>query len=236
MIFYENLTEYIDGESKKIEQLKQANIPAVGVILEVYGPNDHQDMQQNPGGHSVTQAVEGLRVDCHGIEGDRHVGLTRSSTAREADLYLRSRAQIVNRRQVFAVSPYECVLLSKQLGVEVTPQLLGANLLIGRADGGDYCISHVPVNSYLVIAEADAVDASKPPVATLIHYVQQKGCSRTGKAIAKAYDDASLSRRFVDHAEFERGILCGVEYPVAEPAVLHKGQRVFFKFPMGCCY
>ena len=206
MLFYENLETYIQEEREKLERLKQANIPEMGVILEVFGPNDDQDRETNPGGHSVTQVVEQLTLDCHGIEGDRHLGLTRLATAREAPLYLRSRAEIVNRRQLFAVSPYECTLLSERLGVDVTPQLLGANLLIGREDGGDYCISHLPVNTYLAIAPADAAERPIPPVATLIHYVQQKGCSRVGKAIAKAHDDASLTKRFVDEAEFERGI------------------------------
>ena len=236
MLFYENLEAYIHDEREKLERLKQADIPEVGVILEVFGPNDNQDVKTNPGGHSVTQAVERLAIDCHGILGDRHLGLTRQSTAREAPLYRRSRAQIVNRRQLFAVSPYECTLLSQRLDVEVTPQLLGANLLIGREDGSDYCISNLPVNTYLAIAPANAAEPSVPPLATLIHYVQQKGCGRTGAAIAKEYGDTSLAKRFVDQAEFTRGILVSVEYPVTEPAILESGQRVFFKFPMGCCY
>ena len=236
MLFYENFAEYIREEQEKLERLKQANIPEVGVILAVFGPNDNQDLKKNPGGHSVTQRVEGLTIDCHGIEGDRHQGLTRPATGREAPLYQRSRAQIVNRRQLFAVSPYECTLLSQRLGVEVTPQLLGANLLIGREDGGDFSISNLPVNTYLAIAPANGAESPAPPIATLIHYVQQKGCSRTGKALAKEYGDATLTKRFVDQAEFERGILCSVEYPVAKPAVLECGQRVYFKFPMGCCY
>jgi hypothetical protein len=236
MLFYENLEAYEHGERKKLDGLGQANIPEVGVILQVFGPNDNQDMEKNPGGHSVTQVVDKLTIDCHGVEGDRHLGLTRPSTGREAPLYTRTSAQIVNRRQLFVVSPYECTLLSQRLNVEVTPQLLGANLLIGREDGGDYCISNLPVNSYLAIAPSDATEPPAPPIATLIHYVQQKGCSRTGKAIAKEYNDDSLTKGFVDHAEFERGILCGVEYPVTKPATLECGQKVFFKFPMGCCY
>ncbi len=175
MLFYENLEAYIHDEREKLERLKQADIPEVGVILEVLGPNDNQDVKTNPGGHSVTQAVERLAIDCHGIVGDRHLGLTRQSTPREAPLYRRSRAQIVNRRQLFVVSPYECTLLSQRLDVEVTPQLLGANLLIGREDGSDYCISNLPVNTYLAIAPANAAEPSVPPLATLIHYVQQKG-------------------------------------------------------------
>ena len=236
MLFYDDLESYIQNERDKLERLKQADIPEVGVILEVFGPNDNQDVKTSPGVHSVTQSFERLFIDCYGIAGDRHHGLTRPSTPREAPLYYKSRSQIVNRRQLFAVSPYECTLLSQRLDVDVTPQLLGANLLIGREDGGDFCISNLPINTYLAVAPANASGQPMPPIATLIHYVQQKGCGRTGAALATQYEDKSLAKRFVDQAEFTRGILVSVEFPVAEPAVLESGQRVFFKFPMGCCY
>ena len=236
MLFYDSLDEYVQLERKKLDQLLQKSIPEVGVILDVFGPSDDQDVRNNPGGHSVTQPVDQLIIDCYGIEGDRHRCLTRRSTPREAPLYSQTRVQIVNRRQLFATSPYECAVLSERLDIEVSPQLLGANLLIGREDGGDFSISELPVNTYLVIAPANATELPTPPLATLIHHVRQKGCGRTGRALAKAYDDESLTKRFVEHAESERGILCGVEYPVSEPAVLERGQKVFLKFPMGCCY
>ncbi|MCY4603370.1 MAG: hypothetical protein OXE49_03990 [Gemmatimonadetes bacterium] len=41
---------------------------------------------------------------------------------------------------------------------------------------------------------------------------------------------------FVAHAEHHRGILCSVEYPVKRPIFLERGQKIFFRFPMGCCY
>ena len=236
MLFYDNLEEFIAQQSAQLQSLKRANIPEVGVVLEVLGPNQDQDRKSNPGGHSVTQSVERLAVDCHGIAGDRHRGLTRASTGREAPLYKRSRAIIVNRRQLFAVSPHECALLSQRLGVEVTPQLLGANIVIGREDGAPFCLSSTPVNTYFVLAPATATQPPTPPLATLIHYVQQKGCSLTGKALAKAYGDPSLTKQFVAHAEHHRGILCSVEYPVKRPIFLERGQKVFFRFPMGCCY
>ena len=110
MLFYDNLSEFIAKQSEKLQQLKHANIPEVGVILDVLGPNDNQDREANPGRHSVTQLVDQLTIDCYGMEGDRHRGLTRPSTGREAPLYKRTRAVIVNRRQLFAVSPYECDL------------------------------------------------------------------------------------------------------------------------------
>ena len=235
MLFYDSVEEYIARQSEKLQSLKEANIPEVGVILDVFGPSDNQDREPNPGGHSVNQLVDRIAIDCHGVEGDRHRGLIRLSTGRET-LYKRKGSTIVNRRQLFAVSPTECAQLTERLQVEITPQLLGANLLIGREDGGDFCISDVPLQTHFVIGPADATAPSQPPIATLVHYLQQKGCSLTGRAIAKEYGDDTLTNQFVAHAEHQRGILCSVEYPVDSVAVLERGMKVFFKFPMGSCY
>jgi hypothetical protein len=235
MLFYDDLAQFIAKESDKLAKLASANIPAVGVILEVLAPNDNQAMDTNPGRHLVTQQVDRLAIDCHGVDGDRHRGLTRPSTGREAPLYKQTGVNITNRRQIFAISPSDCAELSRRLDVEVTPQLLGANLVIGREDGEHFSLSAVPLNSYLAIAPAQATELPRPPIATLIPYVQQKGCGRTGRAIARAYGDASLAPRFVAHARDHRGILCSVEYPVDPPALLERGQKVFFQFPMGQC-
>ena len=235
MLFHNDLAEFITKQSEQLQSLEGANIPEVGVILDVLGPNDNQDRDANPGRHLVTQQVDRLAIDCSGIEGDRHRGLTRLSTGRET-LYQRKDSKIVNRRQIFAVSPHECALLSERLHVEITPQLLGANLVIGRDDGAEYCISDVPLNTHFVIGPADAAAPSQPPIATLVQYLQQKGCSLTGRAIAREYGDEELTKQFVAHAEHQRGILCSVEYPVDSAAFLERGQKVFFRFPMGCCY
>jgi hypothetical protein len=236
MLFYDNLAECIRQETEKLQKLKASNLPEVGVVLDVLEPNENQDMNSNPGRYSVTRPVEKLAVDSHGVDGDRHRGLTRSTTGRDAPLYRSSGATVVNRRQIFAVSPYECTRLSDCLGVEITPELLGANLVIGREDGGDFSISDVPLTTYLVLADPDADEPSKPPLATLIHYIQQKGCSRTGKAISKEYGDELLIKKFVTHADLHRGILCSVEYPVDKQVDLQRGQRVFFRYPKGSCY
>jgi len=236
VLFHDDIEKFIAQQSESLQKLQKANIPEVGVILDVLGPNDNQDMETNPGRHSVTRSVDRLAVDCHGIDGDRHRGLTRPVTGREAPLYKNTGATIVNRRQIFAVSPYECDLLSQRLEVEITPQLLGANVVIGREDGADYSISDVPLNTYFLIAPADAVEPPRLPIATLIHYLQQKGCTRTGRAIAKEFGDSALTKQFVAHAEYQRGILCSVEYPVESTAFLERGQKVFFRFPRGCCY
>ncbi|MBB77007.1 MAG: hypothetical protein CMJ75_21075 [Planctomycetaceae bacterium] len=235
MLFYDDLAEFISSQSEKLAGLETANIPEVGVVLDVLGPNENQDRDANPGRHLVTRRVDRLAIDCSGIEGDRHRGLTRLSTGRET-LYRKNESTIVNRRQILAVSPYECELLSERLHVEITPQLLGANVVIGRSDGADYCLSDVPLYTHFVITSDDAVAPSHPPVATLVQYLQQKGCSLAGRAIAREYGDAELTHQFVAHAEHRRGILCSVEYPVDSVAFLERGQQVFFKFPMGCCY
>ena len=107
MLFYESLADHVIDQSKKLLALEEDNIPEVSIILDVLGPNDNQDMNANPGRHSVTQQVDRLPIDCHGIAGDRHRGLAWPSTGREAPLYKQSQATIVNRRQLFAVSPYE---------------------------------------------------------------------------------------------------------------------------------
>ena len=111
--------------------------------------------------------MDRLPIDYHGIAGDRHRGLARPSTGWEAPLYEQSQATIVNRRQLFAVSPYECELLSECLQVQVTPQLLGANLVIGREDGTNYSISEVPNNTDFAIAHEDAKESPQPPLAML---------------------------------------------------------------------
>ena len=234
MLFYDNLPEFIVNEREKLERLTMANLPEVGVVVEVLAPSNNQDSTSDPG-YLITQPVDRLSIDCDGVDGDRHRGLTRPATGREGPLYKNSAVRIANRRQMFAVSPADCDELSRRLGVEVTPRLLGANLVIGREDGADYSLSAIPLNTYLAIAPADALTQPRPPIATLVHFLRQKGCSRTGRAIAGAHGDSSLIQRFVINSKEHRGILCSVEYPVDTPAILERGQKVFFKFPLGCC-
>ena len=232
MLFYQNLSEFIVGEEEKLRRIKEANIPEVGTIVQVLAPSENQDRVSNPGRHLVTQPVSRLTIDCHGVRGDRHHGLTRPSTGREGALYPRN-AKITNRRQIFAVSPHDCHVLSHRIGVEVTPQLLGANIVIGREDDAEFSLSAAPRETYMVIAPPHTIELPKPPIATLVQYVRQRGCSRTGFAISQCYKDPSLNERFVASARYHRGVLCSVEYPVESAAKLEPGQKVFFKFPMG---
>ena len=138
--------------------------------------------------------------------------------------------------EVFVTSPSECEALTNTLGVEITAELLGANLVVGREDRDEFYISDLPGNTYLVIGSPGSSEPVKPPIATLIQYVRQKGCFVTGSAIVTRYGDQRLKKQFIENTRRHRGILCSVEYPVDEPATLNRGQKVFFRFPIGSCY
>jgi hypothetical protein len=236
MIFYKGIASYIEGKSAELDELRRANIPDYGIILNVLAPGENQSRRENPGRHSVTRSIGTLTIDCNGIRGDRHRGMTRPSTAREAKLYGRTGVAIVNRRQVFVTSPSEHEALTKTLGVEITAELLGANLVIGREDGTEFYISDLPSNTYLVIGAPESTEPGKPPIATLIQYVQQKGCILTGNAIVTHYGEQKLRKEFIENSRRRRGILCSIEYPVDGPATLERGQKVYFRFPVGSCY
>lgn len=236
MIFYKDISSYIEGKPAELDELRSANIPDYGIVLDVLAPGENQNRRENPGRYSVTRPIEALTIDCNGIRGDRHRGMTRPSTAREAKLYGQTGVSIVNRRQVFVTSPSEYKALTNTLGVEITAELLGANLVIGREDGGEFYISDLPSNSYLVIGAPESAEPENPPLATLIQYVQQKGCILTGNAIVTRYGEQRLQKGFIENSRRRRGILCSIEYPVDEPATLERRQKVFFRFPVGSCY
>jgi len=84
----------------------------------------------------------------------------------------------------------------------------------------------------LVIPE-DAIEPMKPPLATIVHVVQQRGCGFTGRALAHHYGDPTLLKAFIAASVTHRGIICCVEYPVESEATLKAGQKVVFKFPTG---
>jgi hypothetical protein len=42
-----------------------------------------------------------------------------------------------------------------------------------------------------------------------------------------------MTKKFVNNAKDNRGIVCSVEYPCLEPATIKPGMKVFFKHSMG---
>lgn len=232
MLFYENLEEYIECQQKKLNRLVDANIPEVGLIARVLSPNDNQDKSDNVANYSVTQKVDKLELDYRGIIGDRHYGTHRPSTVRENPLFLKG-TEIRQHRHVFAVSLHDCKILSERLGVEITPELLGANIVIRDIADRPYSLSGLPENTHLVIAPSNSSHKPLTPIATLVHYVKQQGCGITGNAISEYYNNRSLTRRFIEASKDNRGIVCSIEYPVNHTTTLEAGQKVFFMFPTG---
>lgn len=232
MLFYDDLEEYVKGQREKLDNLDGANIPERGLILRVLAPSENQDKTTNASNYSVTREVNRIQINHLGIVRDRHYGDVRPSTAREKSLYPKG-IMISGHRHVFAVSLHDCKILSNLLNVEVTPELLGANIVIGREDGGDYSLSSLPQNTYLLIAAQGAVEIPKPPIATLKHYALQQGCGITGNSISEKYGDKSLTQKFIASSKNNRGIVCSVEQPVNDLAFIEAGQSVFFRFSKG---
>ncbi|MDO8556777.1 MAG: hypothetical protein Q7R96_06425 [Nanoarchaeota archaeon] len=233
MRLYNNLEEYLEGQRYALELVRTANLPDMGVVLKVLASPSGESAQANLATYSVTHEVDKLEVDCLGVVGDRHYRSYAQSTGRERDIVPKG-TLIREQRHVFAVSLADCRRLSERLGVEVTPELLGANLVIGREDGQEYSLSALPPDTYLLFADAHAEVLPKPPIAALVRYAQQEGCGVTGNALAVHYDDKSLTSRFRDVSKTNRGIVCRVDFPTPEnKAVLEAGQRVFFKYSTG---
>lgn len=232
MLFYNSIEDYIQGQQARLANLLNANLPERGIVLKVLLPGENQDKSGNVVNYSITHEVQQIEVDYLGIIGDRHRRAHKPSGGRETTLYPK-KTQMKEHRHLFAVSPYDCRVLSDKLGVEVTPELLGANLVIGREDGRDYSLSSLPHQAYLIIAPEQSLEMSNPPIATLLNYAKQQGCGVTGNALAKIYNDKTLTKRFIEHSKDNRGIVCSIEYPVEPTAAIRQGQRVFCKFTMG---
>ena len=227
MLFYNYLLVYVARQRLRLDALAVSNIPERGVIAGVFAASPERDRSDT---YSVTHPVDQIEVDALGVMGDRHRCATRGSSGRESSLYVRG-TPIRQHRHLCAVSTRDCEVLSERLGVEVTPALLGANLLLDRVDGVDFSLSLLPPGTHLLVLPAGATEVPRPPLATLVHYVRQQGCGITGRAIAERYGDPSLVKRFREVSTHHRGIICSVEHPVQTTAGLRAGLEVVFRFP-----
>ena len=232
MLFYENSAAFLEGQRRYLERLSKANIPEIGLITNVLVPDSTKTRETNPHDYSVTHKADSLEINSFGIRGDRHFGPFCRSTGREREMYP-SKTLISGQRKVFAVCMDDCRILSRKIGVEVTPELLGANLVIEREDGAEYCLSELPPTTRIAIAQADSLHMPKPPLVNLVNYVKQQGCAVTGNAIAHRYRQRTLCAKFIENSKDNRGIVCNIEYPAEEVAIIRPGMRVFFRFPMG---
>ena len=149
MIFYKDMESYIAAQRALLDGLSEKNIPEWGVISKVLAPRGVQD-DKTKADYLVTHEVEGLELDSEGVLGDRHRLNVRPSSGREMSLYPRG-TMIRQHRHLCVVCRFDCEVLSEKLGVEVTPELLGANLVVERADGAPFSISEVPPLTHLLV-------------------------------------------------------------------------------------
>ena len=232
MLFYSDFSEYIEEEKKRLESLHSANLPEFGVVKKTLMPTSDLTYEESPGKYSITSEVDGLKIDSQGIFGERHRAATRASGGRETKLYPKG-TMIRGHRHLFAICSSDMNAISEKMGFEITAELLGVNLVIDREDGENFSLTELPVGSYLLIDESDKPEVSKPPGAALSCFVKQEGCGITGHVLATKFDNKKLTKRFREATKDHRGILCSVEYPVSEPFVLKRGQRVFFRYSKG---
>ncbi len=224
MRFHKNLTEMIESEITKLKTLQA--FPETGIILKIYRETGKQGE-----GYSVTKEVEELQLDIYGILADRHRRPHRPRTGREKTLYPKG-SSLKENRNWFAVSPLDIERCTQQMNLKITPEMLGANFLIGAEDGRPYLLSQLPRGTYMLIAHPESIDPPKPPLATLVVHAQQSPCVVTGGAISAIYNQ-DLTAKFIEETKPNRGIAGNIEYPVHEPATIRPGHKVFFKFPIG---
>lgn len=209
------------------------------IIQKVLRPKTEEE-SEGLGYMFTTQTNEHLEVDINGIIGARKYGSIREANGREAPHFVPKGSYIRNHRQLFAVSQYDCQLLSERLGVEITPELLGANLVIGREDGENFELTALRPGLHLQIFPNKTLEVPEETSgleALLEIGVEQMGCGMNGKSLAWHFDDEKLEEKFAGIHRFDnRGLLLSLESPADTTAKLSEGQTVFVRYPSGKIY
>jgi hypothetical protein len=227
MLFYKNFEDYLCGERERLERLASSQMPDLGAISRILTSTPPRSAEAPA--YPTTRETETLEVDAMGITGDRHRAVSRPSTGRESTLYKKGTV-IRQHRHLCLVTEHDCRLLSARLGVEVTPELLGADLVIEAQGSTPFSIADLPPGTHLLVYPPGAKEVPKPPIATLVHHVKQQGCGVTGKAIADHYGDKSLVKAFRDVSRDNRASICSVEFPAQEKTLLRAGQQIAFRY------
>lgn len=230
--YYESIEDYIKGSRKKLDDLGAEGIPSVAIVSGTYLPDFHKTKEDDVD-YLVTRKVSGFNVSYEGITVDRrHAGIVRSSTGREKDIY-NPGTKIRQNRHVLAISQKDCDILSDRLGVQITPELLGANLLITGLKNIRFSLSMLPENTHLLFYEPGMLFTRGAQVATMKHEALQRGCKYTAKAIADHYDDKSLVKKFIQESKDHRGVLLSVQHPADNLGFIREFQRVKILFSKG---
>lgn len=232
MIFYHNAAEYFKKEQERLIQRQSANLPDEGRITRLMLPSPELNEYDHFPRYYRTHEVDSLEVDYRGIVGERHQAVTRPSGGRETKVYPPG-TEIRGHRHLFIGCSSDIAELSRRMGVELTPEMLGFNIMIEREDRQDFSITELPVGTVMLLGDEMSEKPSKPPLATFTSFVKQEGCGVTGKLIADYYEDPSLTRKFREISKDFRGLICSVEFPVEAKISLKKQQRIFFRYSQG---
>ena len=140
MLFYQNAADYLEQEQKRLVEREGANLPDEGRITRLMLPSAELNEDDHFPYYSLTHEVDLLEVDYRGIVGERHQAVTRPSGGRELKVYPRG-TQIRGHRHLFVSCSADVAEISRLMGVEVTAEMLGLNLLIDREDGEDFSLT-----------------------------------------------------------------------------------------------
>lgn len=160
-----------------------------------------------PAGKSLrAQAVEALRLEFEGVQGERHEGLNRASCVRVGNLYPQG-TEIRNVRQLSILSVEELDKIAAEMKLDqLDPSYLGASIVLkGIPD-----FSHIPPSSRL------QTDSG----VTLTVDMENAPCILPGREIEAVH--AGHGAGFKPAAKGRRGVTAWVE----RPGELRVGDRM----------
>lgn len=160
-----------------------------------------------PAGSSLkAQSVEALELGFHGVHGERHEGLNRSSCVRVKNLYAPG-TEIRNVRQVSILSEEELSGIATDMKLhDLDPSYLGATIVVkGIPD-----FSHIPPSSRLQAGNG----------ATITVDMENAPCVLPGREIEA--DHTGYGAAFKPAAQGRRGVTAWVE----RPGVLTVGDKM----------
>jgi hypothetical protein len=160
-----------------------------------------------------TRALASLEFQLDGVAGDKHIGYTRQSDARDEGL---KRGTLVrNWRQWSAVSREELEKIKQAMDLpELSPELLGANICFSGHDS----LTLLPRGSMIWF----------PSGAVLTVEGENEPCMGPGRAIAKRFPQVKAAQ-FPKAAKQLRGLV-GIVYCAG---VVKLGDRAVVKLPVG---
>jgi MOSC domain-containing protein YiiM len=160
-----------------------------------------------------TRAVPSLELQLEGVTGDKHIGFTRQSDARDEGI---KRGTVVrNWRQWSAVSREELEKIKQALNLpDLSPQLLGANICFSGHDS----LTLLPRGSMIWF----------PSGAVLTVEGENEPCMGPGRAIAKRFPQVKAAQ-FPKAAKQLRGLV-GIVYCAG---IVKLGDQAVVRLPVG---